>query len=328
MSTHPHHGVRSAPSTAECDASIVVPVYGGAQTLPTLLERIALMAAESKLGVEVLLICDRPRDNSWEVACALVEQYPFARSALLMRNFGQHPATLLGIRMARGDIIVTMDEDLQHDPADIPSLVAAARAQRGIAYGKATTLQHSWWRNFSSRSAKWFLARYVGLDYASDLSAFRAFASELRDAFDQYRSERVAIDVLLSWSGAPIQIVPCQHAARQEGHSGYTLRKLVAYLMDLLLGFSIAPLRLSSLIGLGAVALSISIILFVLLRWLIEGSTVPGFAFLALSVSTFAGIQLLALGVIGEYLGRLYFNSLNRPQYLVQEIREHHPPSR
>ena len=311
----------SARPTPAVDASVVIPVYGGARTLPKLLEQIVEVRQRSGLAIEVLMICDRPRDDSWEVASALVERHPDTRAVLLMRNFGQHPATLLGIREARGDVVVTMDEDLQHSPADIPAMVAAARECRGIVYGKATALRHSWWRNASSRLVKWFLSRYIGIDHAGDLSAFRAFAVELREAFAHYRSERVAIDVLLSWSGAPIRIYPCQHAPREEGESGYTFRKLFAYMMDLLLGFSIAPLRISSMIGLSAVALSIAIALFVVIRWIIEGSTVPGFAFLALTLSTFAGIQLLALGVIGEYLGRLYFNNLGRPQYLVREVR-------
>ncbi|MCB9506864.1 MAG: glycosyltransferase family 2 protein [Myxococcales bacterium] len=299
------------------DISVVVPVYGGATTIEALAERVDATMSARGWSYELIFVCDRPRDGSWEVARRLAASGACVRALLLRRNFGQHPATLLGIREARGETIVTMDEDLQHSPEDIPLLVETSRAMSGIAYGIAEELQHAWWRNVTSRTAKWLVARYVGFD-ARDVSAFRAFPATLRAAFADYRGERVAIDVLLSWAGAPARAVRCAFAPRAGGESGYTLRKLVAYLGDLLLGYSTAPLRLASWLGLVAVVAAIAIGAYVLANWFVHGSAVPGFAFLALSVAAFSGAQLLALGLIGEYLGRLYFNSLQKPQYLVE----------
>lgn len=309
----------SLPTSAPLDVSVVIPVYGGERTIGALCEQLLGVFDAEGWRAEVLFVCDAPRDGSWAVARALAEAHPRVTALRLMRNFGQHPATLLGIRQARGATIVTMDEDLQHNPLDVPALVATSRADGAIVYGMARELQHAWWRNATSRLAKWFIARYFDMGDAQRISAFRAFPAPAREAFATYHGERVAIDVLLSWSGLPLHPVTCAYAPRAEGESGYTFRKLVRYLSDLLLGYTTAPLRLASYVGLLSVFVAIGIAAYAVVNWFIHGSVVPGFAFLALSTAAFAGVQLLALGVMGEYLGRLYFNSLGKPQYLVAE---------
>ena len=303
------------------DISVVIPVYGGERTIEPLVVRTSETLEGEGWTYEIILVCDRPRDGSWAIAKRLAEEREHVTSVLLRRNFGQHPATLLGIRRAKGQTIVTMDEDLQHDPKDLPTLVRASQADDAIAYGVADQLKHAWWRNATSRTAKFFVARYLGFD-ASEVSAFRAFPTHLRDAFAEYHGERVAIDVLLSWAGAPVRSIRCKFQTRDEGESGYTVRKLVGYLMDLALGYSTAPLRLASWLGIVAVFVALAIAGYILGNWLVHGSVVPGFAFLGLSIAVFAGVQLLSLGLIGEYLGRLYFNALGKPQYLVDELVE------
>lgn len=304
---------------APVDVSIVVPVYGGERTIEALVTRTGAALEASGWSWEVILVCDRPRDGSWEVARRLAASSPGVSAVRLRRNFGQHPATLLGIRRAVGRTIVTMDEDLQHAPEDVPTLVRESLAHGAIAYGITDAPEHAFWRNLSSRTAKWFVASYLGFN-ASEVSAFRAFPAELRSAFSHYRGERVAVDVLLSWAGAPGRAVRCAHAPRAAGASGYTFGKLVAYLMDLMLGYSTAPLRIASWMGIASMFVALGIAGYVLVNWLVHGSVVPGFAFLALSVAAFSGVQLLSLGLIGEYLGRLYFHALGKPQYLVAEV--------
>ncbi len=306
--------------TPALDVSVVVPVYGGERTIGPLADGLAASFAAAGLRWELIFVCDRPRDGSWAIASGLAAEREEVSAVLLMRNFGQHPATLLGIRRARGRVIVTMDEDLQHSPADVPALVAAAEAIGGVAYGVFDEVRHSWFRGATSAWTRRFLTWYTRNDNARYASAFRAFPARLRRAFDDYRGERVAIDVLLSWAGAPITQVRCQHGARDEGTSGYTLRKLLGLLADIVVGYTVAPLRLASTLGLLAIALSFAIGAFVLVNWIINGSAVPGFAFLALSISMFSGVQLIALGVMGEYIGRMYVNSLGKPQYIVGEV--------
>lgn len=304
-------------SASAVDVSVIVPVYGGAQTIGPLCAGIRDEMDRLGWTWEVIFVCDRPRDDSWAVARQLAAADARVSAYLLMRNFGQHPATLHGLRVARGRLLVTMDEDLQHSPRDIEALATAAREIDGIAFGTFEEPQHGWWRNLTSRLAKAFLARYVGTQIASHATAFRAFPAHLRAAFADYRGERVAIDVLLSWSGAPFRSVRAAHAPRASGASGYTLRKLVAYLGDLVVGYSVAPLRLASFFGLAAFGFAMLVAGYVLFNWLRYGSAVPGFAFIALSVALFSGAQLLTLGIIGEYLGRLYFSQLGKPQVVV-----------
>ncbi len=300
--------------------TVVVPVYGGESTIEALVDGLRASLEAASLRFEVLLICDRPRDGSWKVASRLAASDTRVAAVLLGRNYGQHPATLLGIRMAQGTTIVTMDEDLQHSPEEVPRLVAASRASGGIVYGVASRLQHGVWRNATSRTAKRFLAQFVGFSAATDLSAFRAFPARLRDAFERYEGRNVAIDVLLSWSGAATSTVVCEHAPRQGGASGYTLRKLVNYMLDLTIAYSTAPLRVASALGLLSVVVAVLVGLYIIANYLIRGSVVPGFAFIALSVAMFSGVQLLSIGVMGEYLGRLYENSLRKPQYTVEAV--------
>jgi undecaprenyl-phosphate 4-deoxy-4-formamido-L-arabinose transferase len=308
------------PYSKSPDVTVVVPVYGGESTIEALVEGLRGALEGASLTFEVLLICDRPRDGSWAIASRLAAADKRVAAVLLGRNFGQHPATLLGIRMAQGATIVTMDEDLQHSPEEVPRLVLASRASGGIVYGVASRLQHGAWRNFTSRTAKRFLARFVGFSAATDLSAFRAFPARLRDAFERYEGRNVAIDVLLSWSGAATSTVVCEHAPRQGGASGYTFRKLLNYMLDLTVAYSTAPLRVASALGLLSVVVAVLVGLFIVANYLIRGSAVPGFAFIALSIAMFSGVQLLSIGVMGEYLGRLYENSLRKPQYTVEAV--------
>ncbi len=301
------------------DVSVVVPVYGGAATITPLAEQLAAVFAERDWSWELLLICDRPVDGSWQVARELAERLPQVCAIRLRKNVGQHAALLLGIRQASGRICVTMDEDLQHSPADVPALVDAARDGDCLACGVAEVLQFGLFRNFSSRTTKAMLARFLSVEDAHKLSAFRAFPLEFRDAFASYRHPHVAMDVLLSWAGAPVQAVTTRQQPRAAGRSGYTLLRLVRHLGNLAFGFSIAPLRLASYLGLLSVLFAAAIAIFVIANWLLWGSVVPGFAFLAFSIAALGGAQLLALGLIGEYLGRLYFGALRPPQYQVAE---------
>ncbi len=305
--------------TDSIDISVVIPVYGGQNTIAELVSGLHTQFDESSLAGEVILVCDRPPDNSWAVARELAAQ-GLCTAVHLQTNVGQHPATLAGIRMARGTHIATMDEDLQHSPRDLPILLDESKRIDGIAYGKFEEPRHGLWRNVTSALTKWFLARYIGGQVAANASAFRVFPARLRESFTHYTGERVAIDVLLSWAGAPIITVPCQHAPRADGHSGYTFRKLVAYLGDLLVGYSTLPLRITTFVGLASVGLALAIGVYVFINWLRYGSAVPGFAFIAMTTAVLSGTQLMALGIIGEYLGRMYFNALGKPQYLVHEV--------
>ncbi|MCO4764098.1 MAG: glycosyltransferase [Myxococcales bacterium] len=301
------------------DLSIVVPVYGGEATIEPLCTQLGEELRRRDWRYEILLVCDRPVDGSWAVAKRLATTTSEVIAIRLQRNVGQHAALLLGIRQARGGVIVTMDEDLQHAPADVPALVDTVLKHHCLAYGVTVQQHHGAFRNASSRLIKWAIKRYLEVEDAQHLSAFRAFPARERSAFTGYNHPNVAIDVLLSWTGLPVRAVATSHNARAAGESGYTFTKLVAHLANLAFGFSTAPLRLASYIGFGAVLFAGGLFVYAIVNWMIHGSGVPGFAFTIASLAALGGAQLLALGLIGEYLGRLYLGSLGRPQYRIAE---------
>jgi undecaprenyl-phosphate 4-deoxy-4-formamido-L-arabinose transferase len=158
----------------------------------------------------------------------------------------------------------------------------------------------------------------MGAEIAREVSAFRAFRTGLREAFRDYRSPWVSIDVLLTWGTARFAAVPVRHDPRRVGSSNYTLRKLVNHALNMATGFSVAPLRLASLVGFAFTLFGTGVLAYVLGRYLLEGASVPGFPFIASVVAIFSGAQLFALGIIGEYLARMHFRMMGRPTFTVR----------
>jgi undecaprenyl-phosphate 4-deoxy-4-formamido-L-arabinose transferase len=162
----------------------------------------------------------------------------------------------------------------------------------------------------------------MGAETARNVSAFRAFRTHLREGFRDYRSPWVSIDVLLTWSTTRFRCVRVTHAPRTAGVSGYTARKLVAHALNLMTGFSTLPLQIASFVGFGFVLVGVLVMVYVLVGYLVHGSAVPGFAFLASIITIFSGAQLFALGIFGEYLARMHFRSMDRPPYVVRDATE------
>jgi undecaprenyl-phosphate 4-deoxy-4-formamido-L-arabinose transferase len=236
-----------------------------------------------------------------------------------MRNFGQHNALLCGIRAARYDVIVTMDDDLQHPPEEIPRLLEQLEQGFDVVYGTPKAEQHGFLRALASRITRLALSMAIGWELAKNVSAFRVFRTRLRDAFAEYQSPFVSIDVLLTWATTRIGAITVGFEPRRSGTSTYTFRRLLRHALDMMTGFSTFPLQLASLIGFSCTLLGIAVFLYVVVRYCLEGS-VPGFPFLASIIAIFSGAQLFALGVIGEYLARIHFRTMNRPIYIVRSV--------
>ena len=298
--------------------SICVPVYRSRETLRTLVEEIARVLPTVCDCFEVLLVEDGCPDQSWDVIEQLAAQYPWVHGIRLLRNYGQHNALLCAIRAARCEIIVTMDDDLQHPPGEIPKLLAKLCEGHDVVYGTPQEMTHSWWRNVTSRLTKKAFAFATGNQNIQDINAFRAFRTKLRLAFADYRSPQLQIDMLLSWGTRKFTIVTVQHESRKVGTSNYTFTKLLNHTMLLLTGYSTAPLRFASFVGFMFTILGGLILCYAVGRYFV-GESLPGFPFLAATISIFSGIQLFILGIIGEYLARMFNRSLDRPTYVAQE---------
>lgn len=298
--------------------SVVIPVFNGAVLLPELVRRLERVLAPRCAAFEIVPVNDGSHDRSWEVITELAREHPCVRGIDLARNYGQHNALLCGIRAARLDVVVTLDDDLQHAPEDIPALLERLAQGHDVVYGTPLQEQHGWWRDGTSILTKLVLQHLLGARAARQVSAFRAFRTSLRDAFAQYRGPFVMLDALLTWGTTRFDSVPVRHAPRRHGQSNYSVRKLVLHALNLLTGFSTAPLHFASLAGVVATLFGVVVFVVVLVRYLIEGSTVPGFPFLASIIAILSGTQLLTLGIMGEYLARTYCRMMDRPVYTIR----------
>ncbi|EGV19345.1 glycosyltransferase family 2 protein [Thiocapsa marina] len=299
--------------------SFVVPVYRSAESLAELYHRLLAEFGSTAAGFELIFVEDCGGDRSWHVIQQLAARDARVRGFQMSRNYGQHNALLCGIRAAEGDVVVTLDDDLQHPPEEIPKLLAKLDEGYDVVYGPPEQEQHGLLRDLASQITKLALEGAMGAANARHASALRAFRTRLRDAFADYSSPTVNIDVLLTWATTSFTTVRVRHEARKFGQSGYTPRKLVRHALNMMTGFSTRPLQLASLMGFAFALFGLVILGYVLIRWLLQGSAVPGFAFLASIITVFSGAQLLALGIIGEYLARMHFRTMDRPPYVVRE---------
>jgi glycosyltransferase involved in cell wall biosynthesis len=297
--------------------SVIVPVYNSAEVLPKLIERLEPVLRKLGTAFEVVLVNDCSRDNSWEVVRQMAARSPWVKGMSLMRNYGQHNALLCGIRTACYDTVVTMDDDLQNPPEEIPRLLAELTRGFDVAYGSPEQEQHGLWRHVASILTKLALQNAMGAQTARFVSAFRAFRTHLRDAFDHYHGPFVSIDVLLTWATTRFTYILVRQDARLAGTSNYTMRKLITHAMNMVTGFSTLPLQVASILGFLFTLFGLGILVLVVGRFLIQGTSVPGFTFLASIIAIFSGVQLFSIGIIGEYLARMHFRMMDRPTYTV-----------
>ena len=299
--------------------SVVTPVYNGEGSVAELCRRLKEVLPQVAVQHEIILVNDGSRDRSWEVISELASRSQAVRGLNLMRNYGQHNALLCGIRAAKYEVIVTMDDDLQHPPQEIPRLLARLDEGFDVVYGAPEEEQNGLMRALASHITRLALRTAVGSEVAKNVSAFRVFRTQLREAFAGYQTPFVSIDVLLTWATNRFAATKIPFQKRYCGGSNYTFTTLVRHALTMMTGFSTVPLQLASLIGFGCTLFGIGVFVYVVGRYLLEGS-IPGFPFLAAIIAIFSGAQLFALGVIGEYLARIHFRTMNRPVYVVRSV--------
>lgn len=305
--------------SAPTSVSIVVPCYNSEQSLALLYDRLATVFQRDGRGFELLLVDDGSRDGTWGVIATLAAAHANVRGFRMLRNYGQHNALLCGIRAAKHRYIVTMDDDLQNPPEEVPALIAELEKGFDVVYGTPKKQSHGLFRDLASSITKLVLQNAMGAEAARNLSAFRAFRAEIRQAFAAYRGPYVSIDVLLTWGARKFSAVPVHNDTRQFGASNYTFGKLVSHAINIMTGFSTLPLQLASYAGFISTVFGIAVLGWVLSGYFIHGRSVPGFTFLASVVSILGGVQLFALGIFGEYLARIHIRSMDRPSYSVGE---------
>lgn len=298
--------------------SVVVPVYGSEATLPALTDRLHDVLEPLTERFEIVLVNDGSSDRSWEVIEEIVARRPRVRGIDLMRNYGQHNALLCGIRATKYDTIVTLDDDLQHPPEEIPKLLGKCAEGYDVVYGTPDVEQHGLLRDVASRVTKLALQGAMGAETAGSVSAFRVLRRNVCAAFSQFRGPFVNIDVLLTWGTRRFAAVEVRHEPRRVGQSHYTVSTLMAHALNMITGFTTLPLQFATLMGFALTLFGLVAFLYVLVRFVVQGSVVPGFPFLASMIAIFSGAQMFALGIIGEYLMRMHFRTMDRPTYTVR----------
>ena len=302
------------------ELSVVVPVYRSAEGLPLLLERLRQDLSKSFSSWEAVLVNDGSPDDSWQILEGLVGRYPFLVAVDLRRNRGQDNALMAGLRLSRGEVVVIMDDDLQHDPRDVPRLVARVREGWDVCFADFGSKQQAWWKNLGSAFNGW-VARAV-IDKPRDvyLSPFKAVSRGVVDEVIRYDGPYPYVDGLILSVTSRFARIDATHHARSVGSSNYDLVRSVAVWLKLATGFSVRPLRLASFAGLGTSLLAFLFGLFLIVRWFLVHGEVEGWTSILVVVSFLGGLQLFGVGIVGEYVGRAYLNINRKPQYTVRKI--------
>lgn len=312
--------IRSIDMTSRPFAlSIVIPVYNGAATIGTLVDALAELKVEG--GHEVILVNDGSRDNSAEVCRKLAERRDLPVSFVnLTRNFGEHNAVMAGFNHVRGDYVINMDDDLQNPPSEVLKLYRYTRDNGYDAvYTRYADKKHESWRNIGSRFANWVADQLLDKPKGLYLSSFRCLSAQVVENVIRYQGPYPYVDGLVMQATQNIGSVEVEHFPRAEGRSNYTIGKLIALWMNLFVNFSVVPLRLSVFLGFAMSALGVVGAGWVILE-AFGGETPQGWASLMVAVLLLSGIQLILLGVVGEYLGRLFITANRKPQFLVREL--------
>lgn len=303
--------------------SVVIPVYGSAPILPELvrqLEEVLSNRFNIDNAYEVILVDDCGPGNGWLVIRQLADLYPFVKGVGLRKNVGQHNAIMAGLNYAEGDVVVVMDDDLQHSPYDVPSLYSRILEGYDVCYADFQNRQHALWKILGSKFND-FVASYL-LKKPRDLylSPFKAFTRGVRHELIKYTGPYVYLDGLILTITSRISTTPVTHHSRYSGEGGYGLKKSLSLWLKMATNFSIAPLRLASIGGMLFSLVGFLFAVFFILQKIVGGHVPQGWTSTIVVVLFMGGIQLLALGAIGEYLGRVYLSINRRPQYVVSEL--------
>lgn len=305
-----------------CKLSIVIPVYGSEKVLPELLSQIQkVMAGLDEVcgNFEIIFVCDRSPDRSWQVIQELAAKQTQVHGILLRMNAGQHNALMAGFAQAKGEIIVTMDDDLQHSPSDIPKLLLEIKQGSDVAYARFKNRNHALWKIAGSHLNN-LVASYL-MQKPKDLylSPYRAMTAAIRDDILKYQGPYVYVDGLILTVTRNIASVDVEHHDRYAGDSGYSLRKSMSLWLKMATSFSIVPLRLTSLLGLIFSGLGFLFSILLVIQKFTFNIMPIGWSSLIITILIIGGVQLLAIGMIGEYLGRVLLTINSRPQYVIAE---------
>lgn len=299
--------------------AIVIPVYNSSSILPVLMERMNQTLKE--FTYTVIFVNDGSKDNSWETLLALKQSYPLQVTAInLSRNYGQHNAILCGLSYAKADVVVTMDDDLQHAPEDILKLLNRFNETNAdIVYGEYTNRQH----DMISSAGSYIMdkSNTVKFDKVGRGSSFRLLKQEIIDKIVlNHQHNFHFIDEVISWYTSTVEFVPIEHHKRFAGKSGYSKSKQFSMFLNTFVNYSAAPLKMMTYLGIAGSILTFLLGSFFIAKKIFFQISVPGFTALIVAVLFSTSIILLCFGIIGQYLYRILQIQHRKPPFSVKQI--------
>jgi undecaprenyl-phosphate 4-deoxy-4-formamido-L-arabinose transferase len=311
--------VESAPSVA---LSFVIPVYNSSASIGAVVEDIVGLMGDTHF--EVVLVNDGSSDDSEGVCARLVDKHPGrVRLVQLARNFSEHNAVLAGLNFSRGEYVAVLDDDGQNPPAEVLNLWREIKATKSdVVYGHYRQKMHGVLRNAGSRFNDFMANHMLGKPREIYLSSFKIMNRFTVDEIIKYRGHFPYIDGLIFRTTRHIRQIPVEHKRREAGRSTYTLRKLIALWLNMFLNFSITPLRLTMVVGFFTAFASFAWMVEIIVEKIRNPAIPVGLPSLIVTVSFFSGVQLLIIGMVGEYLGRLFLDHSGTPQYAVRYVKE------
>ncbi len=303
------------------ELSIVVAVYNEQEVLAELNRR--LSAAMAALGrfYEIILVDDGSRDDSLAILLQLQERDPeHIRVFSFTRNFGHHIALTAGLDHAKGDVIVMMDADLQDQPEEIPKLLAKLDEGYDVVWGERETRQFKWYKNLSSKLFLWLMNSVARSEVHLDSSIFRAMRRTVADDLRELREKARYLPGLVRWLGYKQTSVPVVHGARFAGETKYSFWRLIKLALSTATSFSAAPLQFATVAGMSTAALATLAVVYIVIRKILGGYAVPGYASIMIAIVFFGALQLIVIGLMGEYISRIYREAQGRPLYLLRNL--------
>jgi len=300
--------------------SIIVPVYNGEKTIELLLEGILDAMKDLLNSIEVIFVHDCGPDGSKEVMETLKKAYPeIVKAVYLTRNYGQHNALIAGMSIAKGAFIITLDEDLQHDPHDFMKLIAHQKSgDFDVVYGTCKTLEHSSFRNITSRLMKRILSIAIK-DLHQDYAAFRIIKKEIAKKMTKMRNSYTFLDGYLSWITTNISSVEVAHNKRVAGESAYSVKKLIHHSLNIIFTFSNLPVRLLSISSIFIFIMTLCYTMYIVLRKILLDDLAAGFPTVIISIGLGISLILLGISILGEYLFRVNLKTTKKPNYIVRD---------
>ena len=300
------------------EISIIIPVYQSSLSLKPLFEDIQNFLQNNFKNYELILVNDNSSDDSWDIIRSLCEKNSWVKGINLRKNVGQHNATFVGLKHCVGDIIITMDDDGQNNPQDIKAMSSKVKEGSDVCYANYKTKKHNLFRRMGSMLNDLIINILFKKSKNLKVNAFRCFNRDIKNEIIKNRSPYIYIDGIILSLTNNISKVMVDHVSRKFGKSNYSFFKLINLWIIVATGYSIVPLRVASLLGIIFSIFGFSLSILFIIQTLVSSNSPSGWASLIVIILTIGGIQLFALGIMGEYLGKSYLTINNQPQFSIK----------